>query len=713
MQRTIRMTLTALAGAIGLMATSAYAATPIFGADIQAHITQKIDDTKLVSLTGNTSGRARAEFDQGSLADSYPLDHIQLQLKRSPEQEQVLQDYIRQEHDPASPNYQKWLTAQQFGDMFGPSKTDVATVTQWLAQKGLTVDDVQTSGMVVTFSGTAGQVRAAFHTQMHRYAVDGKQHIANASDPQIPVALSPVVAGIVSLHDFFPHPMLVNRGPVKLNAKTGHWQSVNPDFSFSYSGSEQYDVGPQDFAKIYNVNPTWTAGTRGAGQTVVVIEDSNASATDWQSFRSAFGLSTYAATFSLVHPGSGCTNPGNNGAEGEAALDAEWATATAPDAAIGMASCKDTSTTFGGLIAVQNLINGTNPPAIYSISYGECESENGSTANAAYNAAYQQAVSEGLSVFVSSGDEGAASCDADASYATHGIAVSGFASTPYNVAVGGTDFYDTDLGQNSTYWTTTNGTGLSSALSYIPEIPWNDSCASSLIWHAAGSTSAVTFCNSTAGRNYLTTGSGSGGPSSVYAKPAWQAGVVGINSDGHRDLPDVSLFAANGVWAHALIFCMSDSAQGGVPCTYSNSTDAVYNSAGGTSFASPAFAGIQALINQHKGARQGNPNTRLYALAAAEYGSASAPNSANLSSCNSTNGNTAGSTCVFYDITAGDMDVVCRKGSANCYVGSSTKTYGVLSTSTSSLIQAYGTTQGWDFSTGLGTVNVTNLVNAW
>ena len=100
------------------------------------------------------------------------------------------------------------------------------------------------------------------------------------------------------------------------------------------------------------------------------------------------------------------------GAEGEAILDAEYASAAAPSAAIELASCADTTTTFGGLIALQNLLNESKtPPAVVSISYGECEAYNGVSSNAAYSSAYQQAVTEGVSVFVSAGDEGAASCE--------------------------------------------------------------------------------------------------------------------------------------------------------------------------------------------------------------------------------------------------------------------------------------------------------------
>ncbi|HEX3682498.1 MAG TPA: protease pro-enzyme activation domain-containing protein [Bryobacteraceae bacterium] len=667
-------------------------------------ITQNIDETKLVTLHGNTRSEANAANDRGRVEDDFAMDHMLLQLQRSPEQEQALNRLIDSLHDRTSPNYQKWLTATEFGKQFGLAQEDLTAIRNWLESRGFTVNVVYPNGMLIDFSGTAGQVRDAFHTEIHRLSVDGAQHIANMSDPQVPAALSAAVVGVVSLHDFMPHPT----------------NKLHSNYTFSSGGSTYYAVVPADLAKIYNFTPQFSAGISGTGETIVVIEDTNVySTSDWTTFRSTFGLSGYTSgSFTQVHPGSNCTNPGTNGNDGEAILDAEWASAAAPNAAIELASCKDT-TSFGGLIAFQNLINGSSPPPIYSISYGECEAENGATANAAYSSAYQQAVSEGLSVFVSSGDEGAASCDANASYATHGIGVSGFASTQYNVAVGGTDFSDTYSGSNSTYWNSSNGSYYESAKSYVPEIPWNDSCASVLIASVEGySTTYGTsgFCNSTVGKaDFLTTAAGSGGPSGCatgspstsgvvsgtckgWAKPSWQS-VLGNPSDSVRDLPDVSLFAANGVWGHYYVFCWSDTREGGTACTGAPSG---WSGAGGTSFASPIWAGIQALIDQKKGAKQGNPNPRYYALATSEYGTGGS------STCNSSNGNGVGSTCTFYDVTLGDMDIPCT-GTHNCYKPSGT--YGVLSTSNSAYQKAYGTTTGWDFATGIGTVNVNNLVN--
>lgn len=671
----------------------------------RVQITKTINEANLVTLHGNTRPEAKAANDRGRVEDDFAMDHMLLQLQRSPEQEQALQQLIDSLHDRNSPNYQKWLTAVEFGKQFGLAQEDLSAIRNWLESHGFTVNVVYTNGMLIDFSGTAGQVREAFHTEIHRLNVNGVEHIANMNDPQIPEALAPAVAGVVSLHNFMPHPA----------------NKPRRNYTYTSGSSTLYAVVPADLAKIYNFTPQFSAGITGSGQTVVVIENTNVySTSDWSTFRSTFGLSGYTSgSFSQVHPGSNCTNPGTNGNDGEAILDAEWASAAAPNAAIELASCKDTSTTFGGLIAFQNLVNGSSPPPIYSISYGECEAYNGATANAAYNTAYQQAVTEGLSVYVSSGDEGAASCDADEAYATHGIGVSGFASTQYNVAVGGTDFSDTYSGTDSTYWNSSNGSYYESAKSYVPEIPWNDSCASVLIATVEGYSTTYGssgFCNSTVGKeDFLTTASGSGGPSGCatgtastsgvvsgtckgWAKPSWQS-IVGNPSDSVRDLPDVSLFAANGVWSHYYVFCWSDTSEGGTACTGAPSG---WSGAGGTSFASPIWAGIQALINQKKGAKQGNPNPRLYALGSSEYGTGGS------SSCNSSNGNSVGSTCTFYDVTLGDMDVPCT-GTHSCYKPSGT--YGVLSTSTSSYQKAYGTTTGWDFATGIGTVNVNNLVN--
>jgi subtilase family serine protease len=695
-------------------------------------ITQKVDESRTVVLAGNKRSEANAQNDRGPVTDSLAMDHMLLQLQRSPQQEQDLQTLITALQSSNSPKFHQWLTPQQFAARFSPAPEDVKVITDWLQGHGFTVNVVYPSS--IDFSGNAGQVREAFRTEIHNLDVRGEKHIANMSDPQIPAALAGIVGGVVSLHDF--RPVAMNRGitPAHIDPNTGHNVNipgaVSPQFTFTSGGSTFHAVVPPDLATIYNLNPLFSAGISGQGQTIVLIEDSNVFSTaDYTNFRNKFGLNAFTGTLTQVHPAprtgaNNCTNPGAvTGNDGEATLDVEWASAAAPSATVELASCRDSRTTFGGLIALQNLINGaTTPPAIMSISFGLCEAENGATANATYNSAYAQAVTEGVSVFVSAGDEGAASCDADLAKSTHGIGVSGFASTPNNVAVGGTDFGDTAAGTTATYWNATNTATFGSAKSYINEIPWNDSCASVLLATfetGSGTTFGTTgFCNTTTGEQFLSTASGSGGPSGCatgtatttgvisgsckgYAKPSWQTGVVGIPADGVRDLPDVSLFAANGLWGHYYVFCYTNTAGGGASCAGDPST---WAGAGGTSFSSPILAAIQSLVNQKTASRWGNPNPTYYKLAAAEYGASGS------TACNSNNGNTVASTCTFYDVTQGDMDVNCT-GTHNCFRPSGTN--GVLSTSNTAYQPAYGTTTGWDFATGIGTVNATNLVNNW
>jgi subtilase family serine protease len=711
--RAAKLVLTVLAMSVAAMyANSSHAGT--LGVLSKPQVTQSPSNNNRITLAGNTSPFATAGNDQGRVADTTTMDHMLLQLKRPADREQALQTLMQQQLTKGSPNYHQWLTNAQLGAEYGPSQMDVDAITSWLTAQGFTVNRVYSNGMTIDFSGTAGQVRQAFATEIHHLNVNGVSHMSNMSDPQIPAAFAGVVEGVVSLNDFRPH--------------TNKKEHV--DYTFTEDSSTYQAVTPSDLATIYNLTSVFNAGVTGTGETIALIEDTNVySTSDITTFRSTFGLPT--ATFSQVHPES-CTNPGDVvGNDGEAELDVEYSGAAAPGATLELVSCKDSSTTFGGLIAMEDLLEAGSAPTIWSVSYGECEAENGATQNAAYSSTYESAAAEGISVFVSSGDEGAASCDADEANATHGIAVSGFASTPYNVAVGGTDFGDTYAGTNSTYWSSTNSATYGSALSYINEIPWNDSCAGSLLSTKEGYSTpygSSGFCNSSTGKaDFLTTASGSGGPSGCatgkastsgvvsgtcagWPKPSWQSGLLGNPADGVRDIPDVSLFAANGLWGHYYVYCYSNSStagkdDGSEPCTGAPSG---WSGAGGTSFASPIMAGIQALVDQHNGftTGAGNPDSVYYSLANTEYGTSGS------STCNSSNGNTVGSSCIFYDITQGDMDVNCT-GSHGCYKPSGT--YGVLSTSTSAYDKAYGTGTGWDFATGIGSVNAYNLVyaSAW
>lgn len=700
-------------------------------------IREKVDEARLVTLHNNTRPEANATNDRGRVSDDFAIDHMLLQLKRSPERDAALNQYIADLHDKTSPNFHKWLTPAQFAENFGVAKEDVDAVSFWLESQGFKINGVQASGLIIDFGGTAGQVRKAYRTEIHNLSVNGESHFANMSDPQIPEALAPAVEGVISLHNFRPKALHVARG------------NARPNYTFTTSNGTFHGLVAGDIATIYNLTPVFAAGYSGKGQSIMVVEDTYLfSTTDWTIFRKTFGLARpYPfGTLSQVSPTGAitCINPGFQGVstdpgygdDGEAAIDVEWATAAAPNAAIVLAACTDT-TAFGGLIALENTLNGpvASLPSVVSISYGEAEASNGVVANLAYFNAYQQAVAEGVSIFVSSGDEDAASADGG-NDSTHGIGISGFTSTPYNVSVGGLDFgYTADGVDPSTYWNATNSNTYASALSYIQEIPWNNSCAgaklSNFLAPILGTPAdPQAFCNTTTANTdgFRNSVGGSGGPSGCatgvaatrgvvsgtcagYPKPAFQSGLFGNPADGVRDIPDVSLFASNGFWDAYYVVCWSNpdpNVGGGFTCTGAPSTWAGF---GGTSVSSPIMAGIQALVNQKTGSRWGNPNAVYYSLANAEFGASGT----GAASCNSTTVNKFTNSCVFYDVTEGDNDAACTARGTNplrnCYRPSGT--IGILSTSNTVSQPAYTATPGWDFSTGIGSVNAYNLVMNW
>jgi pro-kumamolisin-like protein len=676
-----------------MMAVSSRFAARVFGASsTHVLITQKIDESRTVTLVGNTRPEANVRNDRGRLADATPVDHMLLQLKRDPQVEREFEQYIDSMTAKGSPNFRQWLTAEEQGQRFGVEQQDVDAITEWLKSHGFEVGYVYPNRMVIDFSGTAGQIREAFHTEIHSLEVRGKQHFANMSDPRVPAALAPAIEGIVSMNNFKPHAMREKR----------------MDYTFAGCGATCYALVPADFQTIYNVSPLLTAGIAGKGQTVVVVEDTDSFGKDWMNYRAKFGLATYGGTLTTVHPNDAgnCTDPGTNGDDIEADLDVEMVTAIAPAAHVELASCTDGATfaTFGGLVAIENLVSAGSPPPIISMSYGVCEVLSGAAANAAFNSAFQTAAAAGVSVFVSSGDNGPSGCARDftngESYAYPGIGVTGWGESQYNVSVGGTDFEDLYNSLEggaplSTYWNSTNSTTFGSAKSYIPEIPWNDSCAGYLLYNVEGFSvpyGANGFCNSSGGASFLSTVAGAGGPSNCakgagnatylydentsctgYPKPSWQGGIFGNPRDGVRDIPDVSLFAANGLWGHYIIICASDASSGGVPCTGAPST---WFGVGGTSASAPMMAAIQALVDEKWSIRAGNPNPTYYSIAKSEYGTTGNK------TCYSINQTDQSSNCVFYDITQGDTDIDCvYNGSvfrADCYRPAGT--YGTLGT---------------------------------
>ena len=523
-----------------------------------------LGETQLVTLTGNIHPLARAEYDMGPVDAETRLDRMILELQPSATQQAKLDLLVEEQQDAASPLYHQWLKPAEYGARFGASVSQLQQITAWLTAHGFAIDEIAANNRLIVFSGTAAQVEETFHTTIHRYNVDGEEHIANAGNPQIPAALAGVVGGVVSLHNFRRTSAISSLR--KLNSKP----LAGPHAEYS-AGASHY-MFPQDFATIYDLNTLYTEGTNGAGASIAIAGRSNINLSDVASFRATSGLAANAPT--VLVP---ATDPGLvGGDQDEATLDVEWSGAVAPSVEVKLVVEASTATSDGVDLAAQYIVNHATAPVV-SVSYGSCEQAMSSAEQAFYSSLWQQAASQGMSVFVAAGDAGAAGCNTGAEAMGAGSGVNGLCSSPYSTCVGGTEFNE---GMDyAAYWAAANGAGNASALSYIPEKVWNESGANGGcgLWASGG------------------------GVSTLYPQPSWQKGVgatsAAQDAGGMRMVPDVAMSAAD----H----------DGYV--IYENGT---YWVIAGTSASSPSFAGIMALVVEKQGRTgQGSANPGLYALA--------------------------------------------------------------------------------------------------
>ena len=623
-------------------------------------ITQPLDESRLTTLKGNTHPLARPVFDLGTAPASLPMERMLLVLKRSPEQEGTLRKLLDDQQDKGSPNYHKWLTPEQFGKQFGPSDSDIQTITNWLQSHGFQVGTTK-GRSAIEFSGSASQVKEAFHTTIHKYAVNGEQHWANSSDPKIPTALTPAVAGVYTLHNFVKKPMY-RLSKERFEAKIVPGKP--PQFT---SGTGLHALAPADFATIYNVAPLYTAtptAITGTGMSIGVVGRSDLIMSDITEFRSVLGIGGPTPIVIVNGP-----DPGDqSGDDLEATLDVEWSGGVAPGAQVYFVNSGTTNDTDGVTLSELYILE-NNLSNVMTYSFGGCEPQF-SAEEALDVSMAEQAGAQGISFMASTGDAGAEGCDDPntETVATQPIAVNLPASTQFTTAVGGTIFNETaGSGTAATYWSATNNTtNGSSALSYIPEDVWNESC--------------TTSCPASLGPNIL---AGGGGVSVDFPKPTWQGGVTGIPADSARDVPDIAFSA--GVNNDPYLLCFQASCAANPP---------QFAAVGGTSASTPSFAGVMALVDQKmslgaegaSGARQGLANYVLYPLAVAQQAAKTA--------CNASTTPLPNSACVFYDVTVGNNAVPGETG------------YGTATAS-------YQAGAGYDLATGLGSINVENLVNQW
>lgn len=645
-----------------------------------SRITQPINDAVRVTLRGNVHRLARAAFDLGAVPDSFPASRMVLLLQRSPEREAALQQFLQDAHRQGSPAFHKWLKPDQLGELYGLPDSEITTVSGWLQEHGFAVSRINRAKTAIEFSGTAGEVRSAFHTQIHAYLVNGEEHYANDVDPQIPVALAPVIAGITPINDFRPKSYIRNFGKAVYDRSI---KKFVPDWTFP-AGQDAVDLGPGDFAIQYDLGPLYAAGITGSGVTIGLIGASNVDPTVVATYRSFFGLPPNP--LNVVIDG---TDPGENDAVGESYLDVELSGAVAPGATINLYTAADTSVQSGLYLAAQRAVD-DDQASVLSTSYGECEQDLGSAGNQFWYSLWEQAAAQGQTSFVSAGDGGPAGCDDfnNDQPAQYGIAMNGFSSTPWNVSVGGTDFYYSSYNENSaaqqtqlaTYWDTVPTIfPTTSLLQPVPEQAWNVPFGLNLADGGVYNPNDPSIVAGSGGPSNCESGTdASDGTYSAcsagYPKPSWQTGS-GVPNDGVRDLPDVSLFAAAGQNNTFYPFCAAEG-----DCVVSEG-DLTIEIAGGTSASSPSMAGILALIEQKYGP-QGQANYILYPLAA-QHPSA------------------------FHDITTGSNVVPCQQGSPNCTLSTANDNTNGYYTF------GYYAGAGYDLATGLGSVDANQLFNDW
>jgi hypothetical protein len=692
-----------------LLPVAAWAQTP----SPDSRIVGDVNESVLVTLRGNTHPLAQPQFDQGAAPPDLPMSRMLLVLKRSDAQESALQTLLDAQQDRNSPNYHQWLTPDSFGQQFGPSDQDFQAVASWLQSHGFQLAPISRGRTVIEFSGTAAQVQQAFHTEIHKYTVSGEDHWANASDPQIPAALAPVVAGVTSLHNFPKQPAYHLGGVFSRSKATGRITSLQPGYTVpnACGGITCYFLGPYDFATIYNVLPLWSttpAAIDGTGQNIAIIGESNINPQDVADFRNLFGLPPNVPNVIIDGADPGLAS----GPETEADLDVEWSGAVARGATINLVIAQPTEATSGVDLAAVRAVEDNIAPII-SESFLQCELFLGAAGNSFQNSIREQAAAQGITFLTASGDQGSSGCDFFSGTApdpaTHGLMVNGLATSPYGIAVGGTDFlnFGPTYNQNapSPYWSPTNDPHQASALGYVPETTWNSTCTNNVFVIFKYGTTPETSCNNSQAANWVETIAAGGGKSNCtspsgsscsggYSKPSWQS-APGVPADGARDIPDVSLFASSGFLGSAYIVCESDRPQPHGSCGL-NTPEYDFLGIGGTSVSTPAFAGIMALVNQFtQSAGQGNANHVLYKLAAS-------PSQTN-ANCNAS-ANPAGG-CIFNDVTNGTIATPCTAHSLNCNLSIAGDMYGVLS--------GYSAAAGYDLATGLGSVNAYNLVHAW
>ena len=624
-----------------------FCALQVFAQGLEPRVRLPINDGSRVVLAGSRSPRIADAQDLGPVPPDMEVPGITLAFRRSTAQEAELKDLLAAQQDPASPLYHHWLTPETFAARFGVADSDIEAVESWLVSHGFRIERVARSRDRITFSGTAAQVQATFGVELHHYRAEGALHFAPASDLSVPANLAPVVGAVLHLSDFRPRPN------VKVMA-AAHTE-------FTSAATQAHYLTPKDILTMYDGNPVYAEYIYGSGQGLAVVGQS------FVNTGSSSSIETFQANLTQADPVSAVLVPGSGveaispGDEGESELDLEYSSGIAQNANIFLVYVGDNQN-YSVYDALTFAITEDIAPVV-SISYGTCEPLLSTNDLDQYEAVFEEASAQGQTLVASAGDSGSTACApfTSAEGATTAeqqeLAVSFPASSPNVTAVGGTQMAaGTFAAGNSTYWASASSIdNVSSLLSYVPEVVWNEGSASNGI------------------------AAGGGGTSIYFSRPSWQSDYPGIPTGNYRLLPDIAFQASAA--SPGYLLCTSDPALLNAEGQTSSCTSGLlgsndkYTIAGGTSFAAPIFAGFIALLNEAENSTgQGNINPVLYSLA----------------------GNSSTYSAAFHDITSGTN--ACVAGAANC---------------TAAGQSAYAATSGYDEATGLGSVDFNELLAAW
>jgi hypothetical protein len=574
--------------------------------------------------------------DEGATPADKKLPDVAILLARTPQQEAALQLLLQEQADKSSAQFHNWLTPEQFAQQFGTSDAAIDTISRWLEGYGL-VPTVSRSRMYIAVSGNVGQLSAAFHTSFHTFELHGEHVDSLTTEPQVPVEVSDYIASISGLSQFSTTRKVLRKQAQPAETLT----------------SGRHVIAPADFASIYDINPVYKAGYNGAGQSIAIVGESRVAMDDIQNF-AAYTSLTLTNPIVVLPPGSVDPGETNDDSQGEATLDVTRAASVAPGATVSLVI---NAASNGGIGLPLKYVIDNQLASILTVSFYECELNSGRTNTDFYNALFSQGAAEGITTFISSGDGGVDSCESPDTIpqASQTASINDKCASPNVTCVGGTEFNDANA---ALYWNPANGSGHESAIGYIPEGAFNDAVDTST------------------GADQIF--AGGGGISSYIPAPSWQAGLTG-NSSGFRTVPDIA-FSSSG--HDGYLICQGYE---GYPCVPNTSGVTVVESIAGTSAATPSMAGIQALLNQKEGGKQGNINPALYSLASTPA-----------------NG-------VFHDAT------VATSGVANC----DTATPSLCNNSTPSITSlqegeaGYALMPGYDLATGWGSIDVFNLLNNW